>query len=266
MNEIRIEKSEKVVESKVKILPLIPLRNLVLFPSVEASLFVGRPMSKSAVATSCDKSGRMVLICTQKNTKTEKPGIEDLYSTGVIARIEHILQTDDNLHVVVTGLSRVKILKILKSEPHLLAEFTDLPIVTESITDIQKEAEAVLSQLKKAFSLGRQFDLPAMMRLSTGISSSDLADQVCFSVEGKIEEKQKLLETLMVSQRLKMATEMLIKEMKIAELEKDIEKKTQLKFNKGMKRNVLEERKKQIEKELKKLGKGGNGEADELEK
>jgi len=201
-----------------------------------------------------------------KNTKTEKPGIEDLYSTGVIARIEHILQTDDNLHVVVTGLSRVKILKILKSEPHLLAEFTDLPIVTESITDIQKEAEAVLRQLKKAFSLGRQFDLPAMMRLSTGISSSDLADQVCFSVEGKIEEKQKLLETLTVSKRLKMATEMLIKEMKIAELEKDIEKKTQLKFNKGMKRNVLEERKKQIEKELKKLGKGGNGEADELEK
>ncbi|MBU1130177.1 LON peptidase substrate-binding domain-containing protein, partial [Patescibacteria group bacterium] len=266
MNEIKIEKSEKMVESKVKVLPLIPLRNLVLFPSVEASLFVGRPISKAAISTACDRSDRLVLICAQVNEKTEKPEMKDLYSVGVIARVEHILQTDNNLHVVVTGLSRVNIRKLVQKEPFLLAEFTHLPVFTESTVEIQKEAEALLGQLKKAFSLGRQFDLPAMMRLSTGISSGDLADQVCFSVAGKVAEKQKLLETLKVGERLKLATEMLIKEMKVAELEKEIEKKTQDKFNKGMKRNVLEERKKQIDKELKRLGKRKRGDVDELEK
>jgi len=141
----------------------------------------------------------------------------------------------------------------------------DLPIITESATDIQQSAEALLSELKKAFSLGRQFDLPAMMQLSTGVSSSDLADQVCFTVDAKINEKQTLLETLLISQRLKAATELLIREMKVAELERSIEEKTQEKFNAGMKRNVLEERKRQIEKELKKLGDHEAGEFGDLE-
>ncbi len=121
-----------------------------------------------------------------------------------------------------------------------------------------------MDQLKKAFSLGRQFDLPAIMQLSTGVSSSDLADQVAFSVEAKIPEKQALLETLLVSQRLRATTEYLIREMKVAELERNIEEKTQEKFNTGMKRNVLEERKRQIEKELKKLGKESDSETNDL--
>ena len=113
--------------------------------------------------------------------------------------------------------------------------------------------------------MGRQFDLPAMMQLSTGVSSSDLADQVSFSINAKLSEKQGLLETLIVSQRLRAATEYLIQEMKIAELEKSIEEKTQEKFNTGIKKNVLEERKRQIEKELKRLGQSSGGEFDELE-
>jgi ATP-dependent Lon protease len=155
---------------------------------------------------------------------------------------------------------------MVQTEPHFLVEFVDLPVITESLSDIQQSAEALLDQLKKAFAMGRQFDLPAMMQLSTGVSSSDLADQVCFSVNAKIPEKQQLLETLMVSQRLKAAAEYLIKEMKIAELERSIEEKTQEKFNIGMKRNVLEERKHQIEKELQKLGDENEGENSDLKK
>jgi ATP-dependent Lon protease len=146
-----------------------------------------------------------------------------------------------------------------------MAEYVDLPIVPEPLTEVQQGAEALLSQLKKAFAMGRQLDLPAMMQLSTGVSSSDLADQVCFSVDVKISEKQGLLEMLLVSQRLKAATEYLINEMKVAELERSIEEKTQEKFNTGIKRNVLEERKRQIEKELKRLGENSGGEFGELE-
>jgi ATP-dependent Lon protease len=266
MPEIYPPNPEKSLEPVKKILPLIPLRNLVLFPSVETSLFFGRKETMNSLLYAYDNTNKLVIITAQQNSKTDKPGIKDIYTVGVLARIEHILHTDGNLHAIVKGISRVNIVNMVQTDPHFLVEFVDLPVITESLTDIQQSAEALLDQLKKAFAMGRQFDLPAMMQLSTGVSSSDLADQVCFAVNAKISEKQQLLETLMVSQRLKAAAEYLVKEMKVAELERSIEEKTQEKFNIGMKRNVLEERKHQIEKELKKLGNDNEGENSDLEK
>ncbi len=250
----------------VKVLPLIPLRNIVFFPSVETSLFFGRKESMNSLLHAYDNTNKLVIITTQKNSRVEKPEYSDLYNVGVLAKIEHILQTDGSLHAIVKGISRVNIVKLVQSNPFFSVEYVDLPIVAEPVTEIQQSAEALLSQLKKAFAMGRQFDLPAMMQLSTGVSSSDLADQVSFSIDAKIPQKQILLETLIVSQRLKAATEYLIQEMKVAELERSIEEKTQEKFNTGIKRNVLEERKRQIEKELKRLGESSNGEFSDLEK
>lgn len=249
-----------------KILPLIPLRNVVLFPSVETSLFFGRKESSNSLLEAYDKYDRLVIITAQKSPDVDKPELKDIYQVGVIARIEHILQTDGSLHAIVKGLSRIHITNFVHTEPFILAECDELPIVTEPVTQVQKSAEALLSQLKKAFALGRQFDLPAMMQLSTGVSSSDLADQVIFSLNAKIPQKQALLETISVSDRLTRATELLIEEMKVADLERSIEEKTQAKFNSAMKRSVLEERKHQIEKELKKLGQSGDSETDELAK
>lgn len=249
-----------------KVLPLIPLRNVVLFPSVETSLFFGRKESSNSLLEAYDKHDRLVIIAAQKNPNTEKPQLDDIYNVGVIAKIEHILQTDGSMHAIVKGLSRISIVNFVQSEPFILAQYQELPVINEPVVDVQQAAEAILSQLKKAFALGRQFDLPAMMQLSTGVSSSDLADQVSFTVDAKVSEKQQLLETLLVSKRLQHATELLIQEMKVADLERTIEEKTQEKFNSAMKRNVLEERKHQIEQELKKMGKSTGGETDELEK
>jgi ATP-dependent Lon protease len=210
-----------------KVLPLIPLRNIVLFPSVETSLFFGRKESMNSLLHAYDNTNKLVIIATQQNSRIEKPQYEDLYTVGVLAKIEHILQTDGSLHAIVKGISRVNILKLTQTDPFFVVEYVDLPVVPEPVIEIQQSAETLLGQLKKAFAMGRQFDLPAMMQLSTGVSSSDLADQVCFSIEAKIPEKQVLLETLIVSQRLKAATEYLIQEMKVAELERSIEEKTQ---------------------------------------
>lgn len=248
-----------------KILPLIPLRNVVLFPSVETSLFFGRQESSKSLIAAYDLFGRNVIITCQKDANVDKPELKDLYQTGVLARIEHILHTDGSMHAIVKGISRVYIKNLVQIEPYLSVEYDDLQMTDELAIDIQQPAEALLSNLKKAFSLGRQFDLPAMMQLSTGVSSSDLADQVSFAVSAKVEDKQKLLETLAVSIRLKAVTEFLVSDMKVADLERDIEAKTQEKFNSHMKRNVLEERKHQIEEELKKLGKTSDAEFDELE-
>ncbi len=266
MTEDINQKAIPVPQPLRKVLPLIPLRNIVLFPSVETSLFFGRKESMNSLLHSYDNTNKLVIITAQKNSHTEKPEYSDLYNVGVLARIEHILQSDGSLHAIVKGISRVNILNLIQTNPFFMVEYVDLSIVPEPVAEIQQSAEALLGQLKKAFAMGRQFDLPAMMQLSTGVSSSDLADQVCFSVEAKIPEKQALLETLIVSQRLKAAAEHLIQEMKVAELERSIEEKTQEKFNTGVKRNVLEERKRQIEKELKNLGQTSSSEFSDLEK
>jgi len=255
-----------IIQPVRKVLPLIPLRNIVLFPSVETSLFFGRKESMNSLLYAYDNTNKMVIITTQQISHTEKPDYDDIFHVGVLARIEHILQSDGNLHAIVKGVSRVNILSLAKKDSFYTVEYVDLPIIPEPLIEIQESAEAMLSQLKKAFALGRQFDLPAMMQLSTGVSSSDLADQVSFSVDVKLPEKQDLLETLLVSQRLRIATGHLIQEMKVAELERSIEEKTQEKFNTGVKRNVLEERKRQIDKELKRLGESTSGEFSDLEK
>lgn len=249
-----------------KLLPLVPLRNIVMFPSVDTSLYVGRKESSRAILHAYDQNNKLVLVTTQKNSNTQKPEFNDVYEVGVLARIEHILQTDGSINAIIHGLSRVKILKLTQTEPFWIAEYEDLPSTAEPIEAVQKAAESILSQLKKAFSMGRQMDLPAMLQLQSGVSSNDLADQVIFSVEGKITEKQALLEELFVSKRLEGATELLVREMRIADLEKDIESKANEKFNNNMKRNVLEERKRQIEKELKKINQADEGELGELEK
>lgn len=256
----------KAIQPIRKILPLIPLRNVVIFPSVETSLFFGRKESMNSLVHAFDNTNKLVIITAQRNPNTDKPELKDLYTVGVLSKIEHVLQTDGSLHAIVRGISRVNIVSLAQTEPFYTVEFVELPTISESLSDIQQAAEILLTQLKKAFSVGRQFDLPAMMQLSSGVSSSDLADQVCFSVNAKLSQKQTLLETLLVSQRLKAATELLIQEMKVAELERSIEEKTQEKFNTGMKRNILEERKRQIEKELKKLGEKSSSEFSDLEK
>lgn len=249
-----------------KLLPLVPLRNVVLFPSVEAPVFVGRNESVASILHAYNNTNKLLIITAQKSFQTEKPTLQDLNTVGVLARIEHIVQTDGNVNAIVRGLSRVNITNLIQISPYAMVEFVDLPVIPESGADIQSAADALLVQIKKSMALGRHFDFPAILQLQTGVSSSDLADQACYTVDADMKERQAMLETLLVSQRLKLATEYLIREMKVAAIEQDIEKKTQEKFTDHMKRNVLEERKHQIEKELKKLGKKSDHEFSELEK
>jgi len=259
------ETNNKQVEKTQK-LPLIAVRNVVMFPSVETTLFVGRPISKEALMYAYDQPEKFVFVVSQKKAKTEKPTASDLYQMGVVSKIEHILQSDGHVHAVVRGLFRGWVRQIEEKDGFMWVEFVLVENEKQNTGEIQKSAEILLSQLKKAFAMGRQFDLPAMMRLSTGISSSDLADQVTFSIQADTKDKQAVLEELNVTKRISQATELLIKEMKVSELEKEIEKKTQDKFNAGMKRSILKERKKQIEEELSKIDKGEKSEMDELGK
>src|SRR4030042_5238233 len=102
-----------------KVLPLIPLRNVVLFPSVETSLFFGRKESTQALLHAFDNTNKLVIITAQRHSNVEKPEAKDLYTVGVVAKIEHVLQSDGSLHAIVRGLSRVNIVNLVHNEPFI---------------------------------------------------------------------------------------------------------------------------------------------------
>ena len=117
-----MEKINKPVEKTQK-LPLIAVRNVVMFPSVETTLFVGRPISKRALVYSFDQSERLVLVVSQKKAKTERPTTSDLYQMGVVSKIEHILQSDGHIHAVIRGLYRGVIRQIEEKAKVKIAKY-----------------------------------------------------------------------------------------------------------------------------------------------
>ncbi len=238
---------------QTKVIPLVPLRNMVPFPHVEMQLLFGRKSSINAL-TKAFKADRMIIVAAQKKPDVNNPKVRDIYTIGVAARVEHLLQIDGNVHAIVRGVERVQIKKFIKTGPYLEAEVVTLKNTINSPEDLKIASDHLVKQLKKAYSLGKHIEFLSMMRLGEGIKAPELADQVAHILDTSLSEKQTLLEILNLEERVKEVSRYLLQEIKVINLEKSIETKTQAKFDKGMKRAVLQSRKKEIDKELKKLG------------
>jgi ATP-dependent Lon protease len=243
----------EALKSENKTLPFVPLRNMVPFPHVEMQLLFGRKASINALLQSF-RGDRNIIVAAQKTPQTDNPKLSDIYKVGVSAKIEHLLQVDGNVHAVVRGQKRVQIKKFKKIKDHWEVEVAELEDQLSSDEDIKIASEHLVKQLKKAYALGKHIEFLSMMRLGEGIKPLQLVNQVAHILDATISEKQTLLEISSLEERIKEVSRYLVQEIKIIDLEKSIETKTQAKFDKGMKRAVLQSQKKEIEKELKKLG------------
>ena len=139
-------------------IPLIALRDVVLFPLTEIPLTFGRVKSNAAISAAF-KVNKLICFVCQKNSRTEIPGEEDLYRIGTLASIEHIIESDGNIHALVRGLSRVKIGKILQTEPYFVAS-----VVGDKETIVEDDALKALAkhtteQIQKIFNLGKPIDV-----------------------------------------------------------------------------------------------------------
>src|SRR3989338_8402082 len=105
----------------LRIVPLVPLREGVVFPHTEAVLTFGRPKSNAGVEAAF-RADRLIVFVTQKNSQANEPGLSDLYSVGTLCSIERILKTDGEINALVKGMSRVKINQMTAQEPFLLAQ------------------------------------------------------------------------------------------------------------------------------------------------
>jgi len=228
---------------------LVALRDTVIFPHTHIPLTFGRPKSNAAVSASF-KADKLICFVTQKEARTELPGREDFYKIGTLAVIEQVIPAEGSIHALVHGLSRAEIKEIVSSEPFFVAKIKEIPEVLEETDETKAFAKHLTERVQKAFNLGKSIDVGLLMRILSGIPTIDLVDEVATILELKVEQRQDLLETFSVKERLEKVASHLSYEIKILELESTIASKTQARFDKGMKEAVLRERKRIIEREL----------------
>ncbi|RJR24335.1 endopeptidase La [Candidatus Microgenomates bacterium] len=244
--------------------PLVALRDVVIFPHTETPLTFGRIKSNAAISAAFKNNKKIAFVC-QRNSRTEVPGEKDFYSVGTLASIDHLIESNGNIHALVRGISRVRIENVVQNEPYFLAEVREDKETVVENDELRAMVKHVTDQIQRIFNLGKAIDVMVLMKLLSGVSYEELSNQVASILDLKPHDKQLLLEIPLINERLERVAERLSYEIKILELEKSIANKTQAKFDKGMREAVLRERKKTIEKELGELGAEDEEEKDILD-
>ncbi len=245
-------------EQNTKTLPVVPIRDGVVFPNTEIVLTFGRPKSLAAIEAS-NNTDRMVVLVMQKTPHVHDPSTNDLYKVCTIARIERLLKTEGEINALVKGINRVQILSYESTEPYFLAKVAELPDDATGSDEVTALVNHITAELKKAVNMGKSVDFLSFMNIMSGLSPAEFSNHVGAILDIKPVEKQQLLEMTNVKDRLVKIAEYLTHEVKILEIERKIASKTQEKFDKSVKEAVLRERLKTIEKEL-----GEEGETKEI--
>lgn len=232
-----------------KIVPVIPIRDGIIFPSTDSVLTFGRPKSLSALE-SAFKEERIVCFVLQKNARLNDPTPDDLFEIGTLSRIERMIRTDGEINAQVRGLSRVKIISYEKYDAYFMAKVVEIPEIIEDNEEVHALCNHLTGEFRKAMNFGKSADFLLFMNIMSENSPSELSDLIASALDLKPQERQELLEMTDVKQRLQKLTGLLAKEIKILELERRIASKTQERFEKGAREAMLRERLRTIEEEL----------------
>lgn len=230
--------------------PVVALRDGIIFPDTENALLFGREKSIRAIKKSMSDDQKIIMVM-QKNSKTDDPSTGDLYSIGVLAHIQKILEGNKGeISALIRGISRVKITQYHQEDPYLEASAEEIVESPEDTEEIRALVKHIDTELKKAVNLGKGIDVVFLMNIMSGASPKQFSEQVAMILDISVKERQGLIEEPDLIKRLKKEANYVSKEVKILEIEKNIHDKTQKKFEKGMKDAVLREKLKTIEREL----------------
>jgi ATP-dependent Lon protease len=232
-----------------KVVPIIPIRDGIIFPSTDSVLTFGRPKSLAALESAFQKE-RVVCFVLQKNARLNDPTTDDLYEIGTLSRIERMIRTDGEINAQVRGLSRVKILSYEQHDSYYLAKVVELVEESENNEEIKALCNHLTNEFRKAMNFGKSADFLLFMNIMSETSPAELSDLIASALDLKPSEKQELLEMTNVKARLQKLSDLLAKEIKILELERRIASKTQERFEKGAREAMLRERLRTIEEEL----------------
>src|SRR5215475_8555583 len=244
--------------------PLLPLRDVVVFPHMVIPLFVGRPKSIKALDMAME-AGKHILLVAQKSAAKDDPAAEDLYAIGSVATVLQMLKLPDGtVKVLVEGTQRARILRVEESGDYLSADATLLSGGESATHEIEAMRRALLTQFDQYVKLNKKIP-PEILTSMSGIDDGGrLADAIAAHLPLKLEQKQEILEMQEVGKRLEHLLGLLEGEVDILQVEKRIRGRVKRQMEKSQREYYLNEQVKAIQKEL---GEGDdNADLDETEK
>jgi ATP-dependent Lon protease len=245
-------------------LPLLPLRDVVVFPHMVIPLFVGRPKSIKALEVAME-AGRQIMLVAQKAAGKDEPRPDDMFEVGCVSSILQMLKLPDGtVKVLVEGVQRATTHSIVDNGEYFVSEVTPVPPETEAKSEVEALRRAVTQQFDQYVKLNKKIP-PEILTSIAGIDDAGrLADTIAAHLPLKLENKQAVLDLVDVDKRLEKLLEQLEHEVDILQVEKRIRGRVKRQMEKSQREYYLNEQVKAIQKEL---GDGEEGaDMEELEK
>ncbi len=248
-------------------LPLLPLRDVVVFPHMVIPLFVGRPKSIKALESAMESERRIMLVA-QKTAAKDEPAVEDMFEVGCVATILQLLKLPDGtVKVLVEGQQRARVNKIEDGEQHFSANVTPVEtadIAVDKTSEIEALRRAVTQQFDHYVKLNKKIPPEILTSISSIDDAGRLADTIAAHLPLKLDAKQVILDLAPVKERLENLYEQLEREVDILNVDKKIRGRVKRQMEKNQRDFYLNEQVKAIQKEL---GEGEEGaDIDEIEK
>jgi len=250
--------------SRDRVYPVLPLRDIVVFPGMIVPLFVGREKSVKALEEVM-RDDKHILVVTQKNAQDDDPAPEQIYPTGTIATVLQLLKLPDGtVKVLVEGLHRASIDAYLQTEDYFEAEASTLAEPEEDATEIEALGRSAQSEFENYVKLNKKISAEVVAAVGQIENASKLADTIASHLVIKIPEKEDLLSTLSVIERFQKIIGLMEGEIGVLQVEKRIRSRVKRQMEKTQREYYLNEQMKAIQRELGD-GEDGTNEVGELE-
>ncbi|HVC58782.1 MAG TPA: endopeptidase La [Acetobacteraceae bacterium] len=258
----RPEEPRAVAPARGDLMPVLPLRDIVVFPHMIVPLFVGREKSVRALEAVM-KDDKQILLVAQKNAAQDDPSADDIYRVGTVSTILQLLKLPDGtVKVLVEGGRRAKISAFKETEAYFEAFTAPMPDVMTEAKELEALGRTVVTQFEQYIKLNKKIAPEVLVSLNQIEESSKLADTVASHLNLKIPEKQDLLEIVKVSERLEKVFGHMEAEIGVLQVEKRIRNRVKRQMEKTQREYYLNEQLKAIQKEL---GEGEDGKDENAE-
>ena len=236
---------------QIQVLPLVALRDTVIFPEMIVPLQVGRDRSVKALDRAVRTSQPVALITQRTGDTEEVSSVDELYSIGTLAKIAQVIRLQDGtIRAIVQGQRRIRLLDLVQTEPHLEARVELIEEIHDKTLEIEALMASVQGQIEQYVSSGASVPPEVAVAARNITDGGLLADMVAYSPDMSTEARQQLLETIDIAERLRLVGQFLAKQIEVLELKGRIQSEVKSEMDKTQREYILREQLKAIQKEL----------------
>lgn len=238
------------MRSETKILPLLPLRGILVFPYMVIHLDVGRTKSVQAVEEAMIQD-KLIFLTTQKEAQTDEPGEDDIFQIGTVAEVKQLLKLPGGtIRVLVEGIARAKVRRFIFEEPYFQVEIEQYSEDFQKNSEIEALMRSLVYQFEQYVKLSKRISPETVVSVVNLEEPGRLADVTASHLTLRIDEKQDILEAVDIVKRLEKLCSIVARELEIVELERKINIRVRKQMEKTQKEYYLREQMKAIQKEL----------------